>query len=54
MIMAPELCFKETPPYGGRNKAALSGNLCRCTGYANITDAILSAAEEMKNGHECQ
>ena len=29
-------------------KEALSGNLCRCTGYAKIYDAVLAAAERME------
>jgi carbon-monoxide dehydrogenase small subunit len=30
---------------------AISGNLCRCTGYETIVDAIMSAAETLrKNG----
>jgi carbon-monoxide dehydrogenase small subunit len=29
-------------------REALSGNLCRCTGYANIVDAVCRAAEAMK------
>ena len=29
-------------------REALSGNLCRCTGYQNIVDAVLMAAETMR------
>jgi carbon-monoxide dehydrogenase small subunit len=29
-------------------REGLSGNLCRCTGYHNIVDAVLRAAEQMK------
>ena len=28
---------------------ALSGNLCRCTGYQNIVKSVLWAAEKMRN-----
>jgi len=29
-------------------REALSGNLCRCTGYQNIVDAVMSAANRMR------
>lgn len=29
-------------------REALSGNLCRCTGYQNIVDAVVSAAKRMR------
>jgi aerobic-type carbon monoxide dehydrogenase small subunit (CoxS/CutS family) len=29
-------------------REALSGNLCRCTGYQNIVDAVLDAADKMR------
>jgi aerobic carbon-monoxide dehydrogenase small subunit len=29
-------------------RAALSGNLCRCTGYTNIVDAVRDAAQRLR------
>jgi aerobic carbon-monoxide dehydrogenase small subunit len=31
-------------------REALSGNLCRCTGYQNIVDAVRDAAERLRQG----
>jgi aerobic-type carbon monoxide dehydrogenase small subunit (CoxS/CutS family) len=30
-------------------REALSGNLCRCTGYQNIVDAVMAAAKRMRS-----
>jgi len=42
--------FLETNPNPSENqiRAAISGNLCRCTGYQNIVKAIQSAAERIQ------
>jgi aerobic-type carbon monoxide dehydrogenase small subunit (CoxS/CutS family) len=31
-------------------RKALAGNLCMCTGYVQIVDAVKDAAKGMKNG----
>ncbi len=46
MIMAGAALLERTPaPSEAEVRSALEGNLCRCTGYQNIVDAILDAAE---------
>jgi carbon-monoxide dehydrogenase small subunit len=40
--------IEENPdPTEGEIREALSGNLCRCTGYQHIVDAVKLAAERM-------
>ena len=47
MSMIPFL--KQNPnPTEDEIRHALSGNLCRCTGYQHIVDAVKLAAEKMK------
>jgi carbon-monoxide dehydrogenase small subunit len=47
MTLIPFL--KENPdPTEEEIRHALSGNLCRCTGYQHIVDAVRLAAEKMK------
>ncbi len=46
MLMAATALLAENPhPTREEVVHALDGNLCRCTGYAPIVDAILAAAE---------
>lgn len=53
MIMAAaELLAKEPDPDRGRIRSALSGNLCRCTGYQKIVDAVAHASEIMSEKSE--
>ena len=51
MILTAKALLDENPtPTREDVKAALDGNLCRCTGYIKIVDAVLAAAERMKQG----
>ena len=45
MIMAAEALLRRNPdPSEAQIRDALSGNLCRCTGYVKIIEAVQSAA----------
>jgi 4-hydroxybenzoyl-CoA reductase subunit gamma len=45
MIMAAEALLRRNPnPGDDEIRAALSGNLCRCTGYVKILDSVKTAA----------
>lgn len=46
MILAAKALLNKNPnPTEHEVRAAISGNLCRCTGYVNIVKAILEAAK---------
>ncbi len=48
MIMASKALLDRNPhPDEEQIREALSGNICRCTGYKKIIEAVQSAAEEM-------
>lgn len=47
MIMASKALLDKNPlPTEEEVRTALTGNLCRCTGYASIVDAVLSVTGE--------
>ncbi len=50
MIVAAKELLDLTPnPSRHEIKAGIAGNLCRCTGYVKIIDAIEAAAEELSS-----
>ncbi len=46
VLAATALLDKNPHPSEGEVKEALAGNLCRCTGYGPIIDAVMSVAKE--------
>jgi carbon-monoxide dehydrogenase small subunit len=49
MMLTAKALLEETPdPSEDEVRWALSGNLCRCTGYQNIVKSVLSAAQKMQ------
>jgi aerobic carbon-monoxide dehydrogenase small subunit len=51
MTMAAAALLRENPaPDREAVRVALSGNLCRCTGYVKIVDAVLAAAAALRKG----
>jgi aerobic carbon-monoxide dehydrogenase small subunit len=51
MLMAGEAFLASgAPPTEDRIREAIAGNLCRCTGYTKIIDAIALAAQRLDGG----
>lgn len=49
MVMTSIAFLREQPqPTDEEVREALSGNLCRCTGYTKIVSAVLKSAEEQR------
>ena len=49
MILAAKALLDGNPaPSSSQIRAAMSGNICRCTGYAKIEKAVESAAEAIR------
>jgi aerobic carbon-monoxide dehydrogenase small subunit len=51
MILSAKAYLDDHPrPTEAQIREALAGNLCRCTGYQKIVDAVLAAASRMATG----
>lgn len=51
MIMSAKALLDQNPsPTRDEVREALGGNICRCTGYVNIENAVSDAAEKMRKG----
>lgn len=48
LISAHALLSRNADPRTDEIRAGLSGNLCRCSGYRKIVDAVAAAAQEAK------
>jgi len=49
ILMTMKVFLEETPsPDEAQIREALSGNLCRCTGYQHIVEAVQLAAERLR------
>jgi carbon-monoxide dehydrogenase small subunit len=49
MVMSAKAFLDENPePTTSEVRKAISGNLCRCTGYQHIVDSIMAASKMMQ------
>jgi aerobic carbon-monoxide dehydrogenase small subunit len=49
LVSVADLLEREPDPRDAQIREALAGNLCRCTGYEKIIDAVHAAAEAMSS-----
>ncbi|HSR41601.1 MAG TPA: (2Fe-2S)-binding protein [Longimicrobiales bacterium] len=52
MMTARELLARTPEPTEEEIRFAISGNLCRCTGYNKIVEAVQYAAQKLREGSE--
>ncbi len=50
LMTAKNLLKTDDDPGRGQIRRALAGNICRCTGYQKIIDAVEAAADKIKRG----
>ena len=49
LMSALDLLHREVEPSRERIREEMSGNICRCTGYVGIVDAVVDAAAELNS-----
>jgi aerobic-type carbon monoxide dehydrogenase small subunit (CoxS/CutS family) len=54
LMSTAELLVTDPDPAEDEIRQWLSGNICRCTGYQNIIEAVLLAAKQMRVGGQTQ
>jgi aerobic-type carbon monoxide dehydrogenase small subunit (CoxS/CutS family) len=55
MLMSSDALLKKNPkPNEKEIKKSLSGNICRCTGYTKIVEAVAHAAEPGPHCSDCK
>ena len=52
IMTAKALLDRNLNPTEEELRYGISGNLCRCTGYSKIVDAILTASEEIRSSRQ--
>jgi carbon-monoxide dehydrogenase small subunit len=53
MVLAAKTLLQHTPtPSREDVREAISGNICRCTGYMQIVDAIMLAAKRLQGRNQ--
>jgi len=52
LMRACEILAENPDPSPGQVREAIASNLCRCTGYQFITEAVISAAARMRASKE--
>ena len=50
ILVAYHLLSRDPDPSPEEVREAIAGNLCRCTGYVKIVDAVMLAAERKRKG----
>jgi carbon-monoxide dehydrogenase small subunit len=50
VVQATYLLSTQARPDAAQAKRAIEGNLCRCTGYQKIVDAIVDAGQKVAAG----